>query len=320
MIFIFSQPHDTSTNLVIDWLYYYDQKTIRINSYSEFFHHFGTVKIENNKNNSLGNLTKKISIWYRRRGVLAAPFPTNKIDQSLIYQFGENLRSELKILFEYTFEKINKNAVAILGSEKGSRLNKLRVLDIAQSIGLNIPKTLITNRKTAIIEFLQSEKSIITKAISEATFIVDKKSNKHAFYTQNISKKKTTELDDEIFPSLLQQEIKKEFEIRTYYIDGKCYSMAIFSQQSAQTATDFRVYDTVNRNRNIPYQLPKEIERQLKKLMTRLQLKEGSIDLIKTKDNKIVFLEVNPSGQFGMVSRPCNYHLEEKIAKYLSHE
>ena len=59
MIFIFSQPHDTSTNLVIDWLYYYDQKTIRINSYSEFFHHFGTVKIENNKNNSLGNLTKK---------------------------------------------------------------------------------------------------------------------------------------------------------------------------------------------------------------------------------------------------------------------
>ena len=67
--------------------------------------------------------------------------------KSLIYQFGENLRSELKILFEYTFEKINKNAVAILGSEKGSRLNKLRVLDIAQSIGLNIPKTLITNRK-----------------------------------------------------------------------------------------------------------------------------------------------------------------------------
>ena len=40
MIFIFSQPHDTSTNLVIDWLYYYDQKTIRINSYSDFFHHF----------------------------------------------------------------------------------------------------------------------------------------------------------------------------------------------------------------------------------------------------------------------------------------
>ena len=92
--------------------------------------------------------------------------------------------------------------------------------------------------------------------------------------------------------------------------------MAIFSQQSAQTATDFRVYDTVNRNRNIPYQLPKEIERQLKKLMTRLQLKEGSIDLIKTKDNKIVFLEVNPSGQFGMVSRPCNYHLEEKAKGY----
>jgi hypothetical protein len=31
----------------------------------------------------------------------------------------------------------------------------------------------------------------------------------------------------------------------------------------------------------------------------------------------IYFLEVNPAGQFGMVSTPCNYYLEEKIAEVL---
>ena len=30
-----------------------------------------------------------------------------------------------------------------------------------------------------------------------------------------------------------------------------------------------------------------------------------------------VFLEVNPVGQFGMVSLPCNYQLEKRIAQYL---
>jgi hypothetical protein len=30
-----------------------------------------------------------------------------------------------------------------------------------------------------------------------------------------------------------------------------------------------------------------------------------------------VFLEVNPTGQYGMVSDPCNYYLDKKIAEYL---
>jgi D-alanine-D-alanine ligase-like ATP-grasp enzyme len=40
----------------------------------------------------------------------------------------------------------------------------------------------------------------------------------------------------------------------------------------------------------------------------------GSIDLIYSTDEKYYFLEVNPVGQFGMVSYPCNYQLEKKIA------
>ena len=51
--------------------------------------------------------------------------------------------------------------------------------------------------------------------------------------------------------------------------------------------------------------------------MEALGLVMGSIDLIRSTEKEYVFLEVNPSGQFEMVSLPCNYHLEEKIANYL---
>ena len=51
--------------------------------------------------------------------------------------------------------------------------------------------------------------------------------------------------------------------------------------------------------------------------MKKLKLETGSLDFIKTTDDRLVFLEVNPVGQFGMVSSPCNYYLEKKIAEYL---
>jgi D-alanine-D-alanine ligase-like ATP-grasp enzyme len=52
-------------------------------------------------------------------------------------------------------------------------------------------------------------------------------------------------------------------------------------------------------------------------MMQKADLNCGSLDLIKSKDGRYVFLEVNPSGQFGMVSYPCNYYLEEEVAKSL---
>jgi len=46
-------------------------------------------------------------------------------------------------------------------------------------------------------------------------------------------------------------------------------------------------------------------------------LNSGSIDILVTPNNEYVFLEVNPVGQFGMVSQPCNYYLEKRIAERL---
>ena len=46
-------------------------------------------------------------------------------------------------------------------------------------------------------------------------------------------------------------------------------------------------------------------------------LETGSLDLIYSKTGQYYFLEVNPGGQFSMVSIPCNYNLEKKVAEYL---
>lgn len=51
--------------------------------------------------------------------------------------------------------------------------------------------------------------------------------------------------------------------------------------------------------------------------MNELELKTGSIDFILSKTDEYVFLEVNPVGQFGMVSELCNYSLYNKFADFV---
>jgi glutathione synthase/RimK-type ligase-like ATP-grasp enzyme len=71
-------------------------------------------------------------------------------------------------------------------------------------------------------------------------------------------------------------------------------------------------------NRFVPYKLPERIEKQISDFMERIELNTGSLDMIKSiVDGKYYFLEVNPSGQFGMTSKPCNYNLHKKVADFL---
>jgi glutathione synthase/RimK-type ligase-like ATP-grasp enzyme len=130
---------------------------------------------------------------------------------------------------------------------------------------------------------------------------------------QNIAK-----IPDLFAESLFQALIPKKYEIRSFFFQDKFYSMAIFSQNDDQTKVDFRNYNWKKPNRNVPFQLPAWLEDKLYKLMKLLGLHSGSFDLIFTPEGEYVFLEVNPVGQFGMVSIPCNYGLEKILAEYLA--
>ena len=86
--------------------------------------------------------------------------------------------------------------------------------------------------------------------------------------------------------------------------------MAIFSQNDTQTEVDFRHYNNKTPIGLFHTNYPKPLKQKLKKkLMKLLNLTTGSIDMILTKKKEYVYLEVNPVGQYDMVSVPCNYYL-----------
>jgi ATP-GRASP peptide maturase of grasp-with-spasm system len=229
-------------------------------------------------------------------------------------QINENLISEIKSVYSFLFFNIDKKHW--VNHPDNITLTKLNQLQIAASIGLNIPKTIVSNNKNKLMHYINYRSNYITKGI-DSLLNLEYNNDIYTTYTKKVSTVDINEKSEYLFPSLIQEEIKKEIELRIFYIAGKCFSMVIFSQDNDEMKTDFRKYDYINPVNWEPYKLPSSIEKKICVFMNKVNLQTGSIDMIKTSTDNYFFLEVNPCGQFEMVSFPCNYYLEKIIAQYL---
>lgn len=196
------------------------------------------------------------------------------------------------------------------------RVGKLHALRVASAAGLDIPATLVTTSRAELKAFRDACGRMVTKSLGEAgAFQRDRRF--FGMYTAEVDDAVLDGLPEFFFPSLAQELLEKRYEIRVFYLAGRCWPMAIFSQADAQTSVDFRRYNHARPNRCVPYVLPAAVEAAIGRFMRAMELETGSLDLVRTPDGRHVFLEVNPAGQFGMVSHPCNYGLEMEMAKHL---
>jgi ATP-GRASP peptide maturase of grasp-with-spasm system len=326
MILIVSQNGDPSTDKVIDWIDYLGKKFYRangedvINYNSSITFQLSTEKSNFEINSKTISSDTISSVWFRRDSYSIFK---NAISENLSLIQDKNYFGDLQRNFyeEYLSAKTGfysclEDNLCVLGNFRKFSLNKIDVLFHAKKQGLDIPRTLITDNKVALKDFITITGSVITKSMSEGFGITFNNEN-FLCYTEEIDNDIIKNIPEKFFTSFFQEKLNKDIEIRIFYLDGKCYSMAIFSQLDNQTKVDFRKYNKSVNNRNVPFQLPKKIEYNIKKLMKSLKLNTGSIDIVKTIEGRYVFLEVNPVGQYDMTSLPCNYYLDKKIAQFL---
>jgi ATP-GRASP peptide maturase of grasp-with-spasm system len=234
-------------------------------------------------------------------------------DNNLYRDIVNHIIEEKKVAHDYIqyhFENIPH-----IGTYSQREVNKLIVLTEALRLGINIPATFLACNKKVLVESESiNAQNMITKSISEA-FSPVINNTPYVTYTESVN---ALTLPNKFELSLFQEKIEKEADIRVFYILGDFYSMSIMSQNNNQTETDFRKYDKETPNRKFSFSLPKALTLKLDQLMKKLKLETGSIDLVFTKSGDFIFLEVNPVGQFGMTSYPCNYFLEKIIGKKLT--
>lgn len=313
-LLIFSINGELSTCRVMDWIWYFNSKVKRINVEDVFDEQFTLTLGGEGSRIGCDSLEYYRSIWYRRAKLYKLPQLGAIKDSQLSEKIKHHLQRELHSATKELYNGLaSKNW---LSKPDTSVLNKFEVLAVAKGIGLTVPDSILTNSKSDVITFKERNGEIILKCISDAeSFKIGDAS--YVTYTSLVSAEFIEQLQEKFFPTFFQQYIHKRYELRVFYLDKKLFSMAIFSQEDKQTEIDFRRYNHTYPNRMVPYKLPDQLTVHLQNLMNALNLNTGSIDLIKAKSGEYVFLEINPVGQFGMVSSPCNFYLEKLIAKHL---
>jgi len=316
MILVLSyEEFEQCTDPVLDWLLYYDAEFLKI-TYQDIYHSENDVcfDIDNKKLIYNGiDLTEKVTtVYYRRFATnvkipeLRNAFPTN--------QAKYEVTNEMEHLIKYFY--------FLLGDKKWFPypkyvdIDKLTSLTMANDAGLSIPKSTVSNNKKCIQDFINEKPESITKPIKFSGYFNADNGYTYTVLTNKITNKNLSDTKTKhFFPTLIQEKIDYEFEIRIFYLDGEFYAAAIIVPNTKYT--DVKRHFGKAEIHWVPYQLPKLIEDRLHKFMKSIKLNTGSIDMMKTNEGDYVFIEVNPVGQFIAPSRRCNFKIEKRIAEWL---
>jgi glutathione synthase/RimK-type ligase-like ATP-grasp enzyme len=115
-------------------------------------------------------------------------------------------------------------------------------------------------------------------------------------------------------PVIFQEYIAAVYDVRVTVVGEKMFAAAIYSQET-DYPVDFRM-DIANA-RIEAVELPDDVQRQIRELMSRLDLVYGAIDLRLTPDGDHVFLEINPAGQWLFVEHASQQPITAALARLL---
>ncbi len=321
MILILSTDGDLSTDEVIIYLMKKGIKFFRLNDNDIFKYEISFTLSKNKKDipdfyidtgDTILTSDEISTVWFRKFGF----FENAPIYQEFKKVFGSPFLQQIMSEYIGTLNLICKclEEKKWLANYKSTRPNKLFILNSAKALGIKVPESVVANSKYAIKKLFKEK--IIAKSLTDSTFIKTDQKEILGMYTIGLSTL-MKKMPDFFLHTLIQDEINKNYEIRTFFIDNNFFSMAIFSQRDPLTQTDFRKYNFERPNRYVPYKLDKDIEIKLNILLNNYNINTASIDLIYSRDSEILLLEINPCGQFGMISKSCNYPLEEIVANTL---
>jgi glutathione synthase/RimK-type ligase-like ATP-grasp enzyme len=237
------------------------------------------------------NLQEVSSIWYRR---MRSPQLPNLETQVKAVSQDEAKASVLGLLGVLDKQTYILNPPHLIRYAE----HKPMQLELARSLGLDIPRTLITSSAKAAKTFYeQCAGKVVTKMMT--TFAIYEQGLEKVVFTTPLSKAHMEQLDGLRYcPMIFQEMIPKALELRITVVGNQIFSAAVDSQKSELARFDWREDGDGLINAWEPYILPQSIQSKLLALMDSLGLDYGAIDLILTPDGRHVFLEINPAGEF----------------------
>jgi len=317
MILLMTNKDDITTDFIVNRLNKIGEPYYRLNTEDLVSRVGVNLDISDNEymlidhqKNQVISLSSIKSVYYRRPGLPEIS------DASLSKCEVEFVSREVIYLLEGIYKILNDRFwISSVDSIREAE-NKIYQLLLAQDIGFEIPKSLITTlRDNAVAFWHKVQGKCVIKPIKSGR--VDDPENPTVIFTNLITAADIGILDGvHDCPTYLQSEVDKLADIRVTVVGEQVFPAIIYSQDFQETKIDWRKGENV-KIRHDKTKIPSDIEEKCIELTKRLNLHFGAIDLVFEKGSRYVFLEINPNGQWGWIERRLGYDISGAIVNLL---
>lgn len=245
------------------------------------------------------------AVWHRKAWGISTP---------------EELDEDYKRIFLSGYASLRYNLITVLENipwinpyenERKIDGNKMLQLKIAKAHHLTIPQTIFSNDGEEITAFFHEYCN--GKAVAKLHSLTAKTMSGENLISTMIIENDTLENISDITycPMIFQPYVDKEYELRIVHIAGEFFTGKINNSDHVDWRSVQEDYFW------LAYELPQDVKTGLASMMEEMGLYIGAIDMIRGKDGKYYFLEVNPQGEWGMLQKELGFPIAERIADNL---
>lgn len=195
--------------------------------------------------------------------------------------------------------------------------HKASQLVIASEVGFELPPTLFTNSPSDFLEFHRAHDGKVISKLSSGLFHKEIFGDRFTRFTEMVSHRDVGYARSVRYgPMIFQAYVEKKFELRVTVVGDRIFAAEIHSQATNHTRLDWRKYDHASTPHRA-HELPPSIADKCFALVKRLGLCYGTIDLVFTPEERYVFLEINPNGQFLWIEQLTALPISDAICDLL---
>jgi hypothetical protein len=114
------------------------------------------------------------------------------------------------------------------------------------------------------------------------------------------------------WPWLLQDMAIGDRDATVLYVQGHCFGFEMEESRTELGVEDWRIRNGAHNDKWRRWEMPPGLPERISSYMERLGLHFGRLDFI-IGDSDVVFLEVNPNGQFGWLDDPNEWPLHHVV-------
>ncbi len=196
------------------------------------------------------------------------------------------------------------NPINVYGAE-----NKLYQLYVAKKVGLEVPKSYVTN---VVPDTIDCEKCYVIKSLDTALFYDGEK--EMFTYTTVLEGSAMESLSLSDAPVIMQEYVKDKVDLRVTVVDKKIFPVKIL-KNGMSIDGDWRKTPK-NELSYVPICLTEYVEQKILCLMNELGLVFGGVDLA-CSNGKYYFIEVNPTGEWGWLLNTAKLPIDKAIVDYM---